>query len=259
MTSEDLAFASRALAEGFRGVYVEHVTAAEAYPPTYTALVKKYRRVTEGTIEYFHHEFPRLLRSSKATWTEKLDLLITYSSSYVGLVSMINFMSGVVIILLNKISGYEHLRFSLLIIYLIGPFTPVSPMIVRTPRAPLKYISLFLAAAMTYASLLPVLAVRALAQMLRQHAPLFEPTGKVGRQSQRIGDHLLTECVGILILCLALATRSLALVPAASLGLMFVLGPLLCLSERTDTVGLLVRNSGLIPYIFMVALYFWWN
>lgn len=259
MASEDLAFASRALAEGYHGVYVEQVTAEEAYPSSYTALLKKYRRIVEGTIEYFHSEFPRLLRSSKATWTEKLDLLFTYSACYVGIVAMINLVGGLALMYANEAAGHKRLEVRLLMLYLIGPFTPIAPFVVTIHRAPVKYCRLFFSAAIAYASLLPMLAVRGLAHILRPRPPDFEPTGKIGRQPQNFRDHFLTEAAGVLIFAIAIWFRSPAFVPAAGLGLMFILGPLLCFSERNHALGSLARNSGFIPYAFMMVLLLMWK
>ena len=259
MASEDLAFASRALAAGYRGLYVEQITAEEAFPASYTALLKKYRRVVEGTIEYFHDEFPRLIKSRKATWTEKADLLLTYSACYVGMVGMLNLIGGLIIICVNHVAGYSRLEMWLLIVYLIGPFTPVVPMIVCIPRSPVQYVRMFFSAAIAYASLLPMLALRGTAQILSRHPTVFEPTGKIGRQRQRFHEHFLTQATGICILCIALGFRSPAIIPAAGLGLMFILGPVLCLSERSHGLGALARNSGFIPFAVMGLLLFWWD
>ena len=248
-----------ALAEGHRGVYIEQVTAGEAYPSSYTALIKKYRRVIEGTIEYFQTEFPRLLRSPRATWTEKLDVLLTYSSCYVGIVAIVSLIGGVALILSNQMAGFTRLETRLLVLYLIGPFTPVVPLAIKFPRAPVKYGRMFFAAALAYTSLLPMLSVRALVQILKPRPIAFEPTGKIGKQGQQLRDHWLTEGAGVLILSIAMTFRSPALVPAAGLGLMFVLGPALCLSERERGLGSLVRNCGLIPYALMIVLLFLWS
>ncbi len=259
MASEDLAFASRALAAGYRGVYVEHITAEEAFPASYTALLKKYRRVVEGTIEYFHDEFPRLVKSRNATWTEKADLLLTYSACYVGMVGMLNLVGGLILICVNHAAGYSQLEMWLLLVYLIGPFTPVVPMIVCIPRRPVQYVRLFLSAAIAYASLLPMLALRGTAQTIARHPTVFEPTGKIGRQRQRFHEHFFTLATGICILCIAFGVRSPAIIPAAVLGLMFILGPVLCLSERSYGLGALARNSGFIPFALMGLLLFWWD
>jgi hypothetical protein len=257
--SEDLAFASQALAAGYRGLYVEEVIAEEAFPSSYTALLKKYLRVVEGTIEYFRKDFPELVKSPLATWTEKVDLLITYSSCYLGLVAMINLVGGLILVYLYKLAGHTGLQVWLVIFYLVGPFTPIAPLIVNLPKEPKKYGKLFFLAAMAYASLLPMLGVRAAWQILRPSAPTFEPTGKIGRQKQLVREHALTVITGLFVFGVAVVLRSLAFVPAAGIGLMFMLGPALCLTERDNRLGTIARNCGFIPYALMIFLFLSWR
>ncbi|HXD30969.1 MAG TPA: glycosyltransferase family 2 protein [Pyrinomonadaceae bacterium] len=259
MTSEDLAFASRALAAGYRGVYAEEVVAREAFPPSYTALLRKYRRVVEGTIEYFTREFPRLVRSPQATWTEKVDLFITYSSCFMGLVWMINLVGGLILIRAYAKVGYTRLEPWLMLLYLAGPFLPVAPLVIHIAKEPRKYVQLFFAGAITYASLLPSLALRALVQLLGSRIPSFEPTGKIARQRQRRVEPLLISMTGAVVFSLAMVSHSSSYVPSAGIGLMLILGPLLCFAEVSNVFGIIVRNCGLIPYAVMVFLYFAWR
>lgn len=258
IVSEDLGFASRAVAAGFRGTYVEDVVAEEAFPPSYTAFLRKYRRVVGGTIQYFNEEYPRLLRSPLATLTEKLDVLLTFSSCLMGIVAMVNLVGGMALVYVYKLQGYDRLELWLLLLYLIGPLTPIAPLIVNLRKEPKRYAHFLCAAAIAYASLLPMLALKGLEQILKLSAPNFEPTGRAW-QNQRLSHHVVTQVSGLLVLGFVAAFRSQAFIPATGIALMFVLGPLMCFSERSDRLGVLARNCGFIPFATMIVLLLSWQ
>jgi cellulose synthase/poly-beta-1,6-N-acetylglucosamine synthase-like glycosyltransferase len=256
IVSEDIGFASRALAAGFRGLYAEDVVAYEAVPSNYTAFQAKYRKIISGTVEYFQKESGLLVTSPKATWTEKLDLLLTFSYCYIGLVSMINLIGGLVLWRIYSLQGHNQLETWLLILYMIGPLTPIFPLAFNIFKEPRVYGGFLFSAAIAYVSLLPLLALTSIEQLLKLRKPHFEPTGKVGRQQQHFRKQLLTQALGLVLLRLAMGFRSQALAPTIAVSLMFLLGPLMCFTERNGILGLLARNCGLMPYAILALLMF---
>ncbi len=259
IVSEDIGFASRALAAGYRGVYVEEVVAQEAYPSTYTAFRKRYCKVISGTIEYFRKEFPVLLKSPHATLTEKVDLLVTFSCCYLGATTMISLLGGLLLLYIYRLQGYDRLETWLLGLYLAGPLTPVVPLLINLFRRPQKHFHYMFVGALAYASLLPLLCLEAIEQTAKLREPVFEATGKMARQKQRARDHLLIQVFGLLILALALFFHSAAFIPAIGVSLMYILGPLMCFTERKDWIGFLARNCCFIPFTVIALLLLWFR
>jgi cellulose synthase/poly-beta-1,6-N-acetylglucosamine synthase-like glycosyltransferase len=256
IVSEDLGFASRALALGMRGIYAEDVVAEEAFPATYKAFVSKYRRVIGGTAEYFRKEFGHLVRSNRATLTEKLDVLLTFSYCYIGLVTMINVIGGIFLSYLCQLEGYDRLAIWLLCVYLLGPLTPVGPAIIALLKTPKRAGHYLIVAPIAYASLIPTMAAKAIGQLALLKSPIFIPTGMVARQQQHIGDNMGGIVCGLCVLAMAIIFPSTILPPSVCLSLMFMLGPLMSFSESSNTLGLVGRYCGVIPYGVMGAIMF---
>lgn len=201
--------------------------AEEEYPPNYTAFISKYCRVISGTIEFFRTEVGPLMRSRGGTLTEKIDLLLTYSSCYIGVVAAINLLCGVLLSYLYRLHGYERMAGWLLALYLVGPLTPVVPLMIHLARQPRKYGRYVLTAGVVYASIVPLLAFKGVEQTLKLRRPFFEPTGKVSRRGQRLRDHAFTHAAGAFVLLAAFLFRSPILAPTVGVALMFILGPLM--------------------------------
>jgi glycosyltransferase involved in cell wall biosynthesis len=254
IVSEDLGFAARLLGKGMRGVYAEEIVAEEAFPPTYTSFMKKYRKIVGGTIEFFQLELVSVLRSGHPTFTEKVDLLLTFSFCFIGLITMLNIIGGLLISHLYMHGGYSRPELGVLLFYMLGPLTPVVPMVFRFFREPVKYGKYSFSAAIAYASLMPVFAKKSIEQMFHLKKADFEVTGKIARQPQVVNGHSFTVVAGLVVLVVALLQPSPALVPAIGVSTMFVLAPLLCFTENNGLVGALARNSGIIPYAAIAAL-----
>lgn len=254
IVSEDLAFASRALVYGYRGVYVESIHARESFPPTYTAFVAKYKKIIGGTIEYFQEECLSLLKSRKASLIEKVDLIFTFSYCFIGLISMINIFSGLFLSYIFKIHGYQHLQTWLLCIYLIGPLTPILPFFSNVFRKPNIYCPYFIIGAISYVSLLPILAVKSISQLFRMTRTIFQATGRVGREGQSLKQHAHLFFLGTLIIILATVFPSPVFPPVMNLSLMFILAPLLIYIERNDILGTIARYGGFFSFLLMFYL-----
>jgi cellulose synthase/poly-beta-1,6-N-acetylglucosamine synthase-like glycosyltransferase len=254
VVSEDLGFAARLLAKGLRGLYAENIVAEEAFPPTYTSFYKKYRKIVGGTIEFFQTDLIQILRSPLPSFTEKVDLVLTFSFCFIGLITMLNIIGGVIITHLFTRGGYTRPELTVLVFYLLGPLTPVVPLALRFLREPVKYSKYSFSAAIAYASLMPMFARKSIEQLFHLKKPDFEVTGKVARQPQVINGHAFTVYTGIFVLALAIIFPSPALIPAAGVSVMFMLAPLLCFTEHQGMVGAIARNSGVIPYATIAAM-----
>lgn len=254
IVSEDIGFAVRALAIGFQGIYTEDVVAEEATPSNYTAFVVKYRKIIGGTIEFFQKEFWQLAKSPKATYTEKLDLLITFGYCYIGPITMFNLLGGLALSHFYSLQGYRNLSPWLLLLYIIGPLTPVIPSILYLGRSPTKYGKYLLTSAIAYVSLLPALTMKSISQTLKLTKLVFEVTGKAGRERQYYKDHIDTVGCGFLIMIAAFCLPSPALPPAVAFSIMLILGPLLCYVDEKKSLGFLARNCVFVPYIALAWL-----
>jgi cellulose synthase/poly-beta-1,6-N-acetylglucosamine synthase-like glycosyltransferase len=254
---EDLGFSSRALAQGYRGIFVPSVVAQEATPPTYRALLGSRSRVVRGTIEYFQTEYPQLLRSPHASPVEKLDILMSSSCCYLGLVVVINIWGGLVLSHLHGVQGYSESQPWLPFVYVLAPIATVAPLIVEIIRQPIRYGQYLFVTTTNHASLMPILAVRALEQTLRLRAPIFHVTGKIARQGHSLGDYLVSIPWGLSVLAGALLLPSPVAPLILGASLTFLLTPLLYFSESKGVMGVLGRQWGLAPYVAIVVLGVW--
>ena len=167
---------------------------------------------------------------------------------------MMNILGGLVVAHVFTKGGYSRPELGVLAFYLLGPLTPVVPLAIRLMREPVRYGKYSFSAAIAYASLMPMFAKKSIEQLFHLKKPDFEVTGKVARQPQVINGHAFTVYTGIFVLAVAIALPSPALIPAAGVSVMFMLAPLLCFTESGGFVGLLARNSGLIPYATIAAM-----
>ncbi len=75
IVSEDLGFAIDIREKGYRGRFVKDVVCYEDFPDTIRSFRIRHMKWTRGTSEFLHKNFLSLIKSSKITWTEKLDIL----------------------------------------------------------------------------------------------------------------------------------------------------------------------------------------
>ena len=254
IVSEDIGFACRVPTVGLRGVYAEDVVAEEAYPETYTAFCAKYRKIVGGTIQFFREEARAFLRSPLVSWTEKTDLLLTFSWCFLGLITMIGILGGLVISYLYALAGWDRLPSWLLIIYLIGPLTPLVPLLVRAAGQPFRYGSYAVTAATAYTSLLPVLTWEAAKKLLGFGRPVFTATGWIAQHAPRLRYHRSCQMVGLAILVGAVMLRSPALAPGVGIAMMIFLGPFMCFTERSGWLGFLACNVACAPFLTIAVL-----
>jgi len=259
IVSEDLGFAGRALAKGLRGIYTRNVVAQESFPPTYTAFMKRERKIIGGTIEFFQKELPGLLRSKKATLTEKLDVLLTFSFCFIGLVTMINVLGGIWLAHTYATHGHEIQGRWFLLFYLVGPLTPVAPLARYLFFKPMRYGHYFFTSAIAFVSLVPTFATKAIEQIFHIRRQDFDVTGQIARQRQTLINHLFPVACGFIVLATALLLPSRVLAPAVGVSAMFIIGPALCFTELKGLFGFLARNSGIFPYAAISAILFLWK
>ena len=254
IVAEDLAFASRALANGFRGIFISEVRAEESFPETYKAFLTMNLKITSGTIEYFKREFRNILFSSSATYTEKIDIVLTFSSWFFGIVALLNLFTGILLSYVYKIEGNRELETWIYILYFISPFTPVIPMIINILRSPWKYFRYFLMASMAYGSAVPAIAIRTLQNIFNTKIPTFNVTGAAAREKQHLLEYRWSLSIGLFFLFLSLILRPPGYEASVCFSLIFILGPFLIYYERKDFLGYLSRISVYIPLIVFVSL-----
>jgi hypothetical protein len=75
LVSEDLAFALRVRAKGWRGLFAEDVVCFENFPPDMRAFRTRHMKWTRGTCEFLYRMGGELLMSKRISWVEKLDVL----------------------------------------------------------------------------------------------------------------------------------------------------------------------------------------
>jgi GT2 family glycosyltransferase len=250
--TEDLAFSMIALTLGFRGLFVEEPIGMESFPKTYLALVSKYRRIVSGTIESWRRFGWSLLSSRHASFVEKFDATLTFSTCYLPLITLASVLGTLVFSHFAAESGYARLQRWLLALYLVGPLTPVIPLIRNLFKSPVRYGKFAIVGAVTYASLLPTLAYVAICQTLFRDRVDFAPTGVVERLSDGPRTHYGTLTAGFAVLILATVLPSPAFGPSVVFGSMLVIGPFLSLADRPSVIGRLVRWSTVLPYVWLV-------
>ena len=250
---EDLGFAMVAASAGLQGRFVDEPCGSEAFPPTYSALASKYRRVVAGTVECFQRLGAQLLRSPHVSLVEKLDFVLTFSTCYLPLVMMINVFGTIVLAWFQAASGHPQSLRWLLVLYLVGPLTPVVPLIQQLPSNPLRIGRFAIVAAIAYGSLTPILAFTSVAQTVRPRPVQFVPTGVARWKQQRIADHRWTVIVGIAIASLAVALRSPVFAPSFAVGLIFLVGPILTQVDRGGLVGWAARRALLAPHLTLAV------
>ena len=255
IVAEDLGFASAALAKGFRGLYTNEIHAYEAYPETYKAFINMNLKITSGTIEYFKKEFKNVIKSRAASNTEKLDILITYSSCFFGLIAMINLFGGIILAYMYKLEGNEKLDTWIYLIYLISPFTPVIPLIIKLLKNPYKSVRYLLIATMAYGSAIPAIAVRTVENLSKIRTPTFTVTGQVAKTKQNYFEFYPIILTGIICLAITIALKPPGYEATIWFALNFILGPSLIFIESKGLVGIVAKTALIIPLIaFMVLL-----
>ena len=254
---EDLGFSMRAAAVGLRGQYIDEPFAYERFPLSYAGLCSKYRRIVAGTIECFRACGRQFLLSPRVSSVEKIDFLITFSSCYLPITIIINIAGAVLLAWLQD--KFVHIRPPgwLPVLYLIGPLTPVAPLICQFPANARQMARFAIVGSIAFASLIPVLAFTSIRQTICPAPVPFVPTGTVSGETQKIRDHLWTLFAGLVIAGLAFVYRSAVFIPALTVSLMFLVAPLLNVANRAGTLGWAARRSTLVPYCVFLIL--WWT
>jgi hypothetical protein len=80
---EDIAFTAVLGAKGMRGVFLEDLVCNEDFPETYLAFKRQHERFIIGTTQVLRKYLAAVLRSTKLTFTEKLDFCLWFSPLYV--------------------------------------------------------------------------------------------------------------------------------------------------------------------------------
>jgi len=254
IVSEDLGFAMNALCKGLRGRYVPEVVAQEEFPPTYTALMQRERKIVGGTIVCLQTLYADVIKSKNATFTEKADILLTSSFCFIGLITMINVVGGIWLAHTYTRYGYIGPSHWLLLLYMVGPLTPIVPLLAYLIRDPRRYSSFFLSSALAFASLMPVLGLKSFEQIFHLKNTGFIPTGQVAKGRQLIRNHWFAIMCGFLLVLAIILMPSPLIGPAVGISLMFMIGPVLCYTERKDVFGIFARNAGILPYIAIVSI-----
>ena len=257
MMCEDLGWSSRALAEGYRGVFATDVIAHEATPATYKALVKSRMRVTAGAVEYYQREYLRLLKSRFASVPEKLDVLVSSSPCYMNLAMVVNLFGGLILSYLHRLQGFQDSSPWLPFLWVLGPIASLAPVLYEILKQPKRYGQYVFAAAAVYGSLLPMLCVSALEQTFHLRAPAFHVTGKIARQRQCMSDYSLSIPFGLAVLAAALYLPSQVSSLMIGASLTFLLTPLMAFTEKKGLLGVLGRQWGLAPYIAILLIGVW--
>lgn len=75
LVSEDLAYALRIRANGWRGLFAEDVVCFENFPPDMRSFRIRHMKWTRGTCEFLYRMAGELLCSRRVSWVEKMDVL----------------------------------------------------------------------------------------------------------------------------------------------------------------------------------------
>jgi GT2 family glycosyltransferase len=254
IVSEDLGFATRLLSVGLRGVFVPMLCAEEAHPQNYKAFVTKYRKVIGGTVEFFQKEFYHLLKSKKATLTELIDISLTFSFCYIGIITTFNVIGAIVLSIMYGQNGDSAINLSLIWLYLIGPLTPVVPLIIGLMKKPKKFFNYLIVSSIAHVSLIPKLTLKCIEQTLNIRPTIFEVTGKTSHQPQHLREHTITIIVGLILLAISTFLIQTKDAPLTSLSVMILIGPLLSLLGKKGLLGWSVQICCVIPYLLLLYL-----
>jgi hypothetical protein len=101
---------------------------------------------------------------------------------------------------------------------------------------------------------LPTLAIKSIEQTLKLRILFFEVTGKVGRERQTLREHMWSTAFGLCTISVAFWLRSPIFAPSVAVSLMFLLGPLMCFTEKMGLMGFLSRQCGVVPYLVLIGI-----
>ena len=169
----------------------------------------------------------------------------------------LNIVGALLLSWLYDFQGHSQLALGILVLWLVGPLTPLVALITELSNRPASALRYLLTATVAYGSLVPILAARVVAQGLGRRAPSFEVTGAVARQPAPFVRYAAIVTSGSCTLLAAVALRSPALAPLLCFSLMLVSGPLMSLTERDDALGVLGRNCSFLPFAALIGYLNW--
>lgn len=135
-----------------------------------------------------------------------------------------------------------------------GPQTPVVPFAIGPVSRPRRHLVFALAAATAYVSLMPTTVRAALVVLTGLHPAFFVVTGVMARRRRSLRHGMVTSTRAGTVLGAAACLPSPACGPAAALGLILLVGPLLGYADCRDLRGSLAKFLPATPYVALVVL-----
>lgn len=177
VVAEDLAFSTRAREKGYIGVIANGVVCEEEFPSSYHAFSKRQLKYTRGAFEHLRKGTWSFLSSSRITWIEKIDRLLSslaMVSAFPLLIFLLDFalvlpvaFSASLTLSLSKIEGpgsmwgilkvntnlLPVLTWPFLIMTIVTLLTPLAPAACHLWRNPAKLIRYVVASVAVHLSL----------------------------------------------------------------------------------------------------------
>lgn len=255
IVSEDLAYAVRIRARGWRGYFAEDVICLESFPETMRAFRVRHMKWTRGTCEFLFREGGALLRAGRISRVEKLDILFTTSGLPVSLLFLFFVLDANLVLpalfgrpgTLTLQAGAASLAVptvlldpvfaavltpEFLVVTLVAILSPILCFVLDLAQRPLVLARFLAASVVTYGALAPLSAVGVLAFAATRRA-VFHVTGEA-RSTRRRGlgaghpDQLPVQLFEAGIGAALVAVGAAGLQPSLlGVGLSYALHPLL--------------------------------
>ena len=125
VVAEDISFAVDVKNSGFNVIYAPNIICEEEFPVNYLCLKKRQAKWVQGNVE-FMRKYNRSITSSKMTWYEKLDVMLSHYN--LPIIPMLSFLLVINTVVIGGL-GFDVGRYSislilLMLVFLISPLIP---------------------------------------------------------------------------------------------------------------------------------------
>lgn len=202
LVSEDLAFALRIRAHGWRGLFAEDVVCLESFPPDMRAFRVRHMKWTRGTCEFLWRMAGELIRSPRIPWVEKVDVLfptlaLPLSMCFFAFVIDVNvvlpMLFGRLVPLTFELGGSSHVvsvmalaepfgavgGYDFFAITVLALVAPILCFLISMARMPLKLLAFISRSMVVYGALGPLSCVGVLCFSITRQA-VFHVTADRG-------------------------------------------------------------------------------
>lgn len=259
VVSEDFALSVELRNQDYLGVYSETIFSWEAFPPTFSAFLVRFRKFAGGTAELYR-QFLKSFLFGRATFTEKIDFLM-----------IVGWYLLMPLILLNGfLSAYVCHRLWEMKISALHPFLPYVFISMALLPIPVIYsvtptiwhaIQHWFWTSAVYGACLPLASLRFLTHLILGKKPHFDRTPKdTSHESIDNFSILLMVVLGAISIGIGYRWYSPFSPILFGMGISYVCFPLYPFLNSTNMLGVLARLLVFLPgVLYLYALWEMWR